>query len=349
MISGSRIAPGYAELRPLKAATSATFPVYKDLPDRLLKAVDLPDPAVAHVLGTCAGYAYANQDTVAMMMTRLGLEENRCLMIAETVDAMFICSTAFLVQSRCGRALILCYRGTEPVNAINWLTDADVNPQLLSFSFPNRPVPAEIHGGFYRNVRATRYAVVAALQRALNGQSIVEGGEPPPHALEGFYLTGHSLGGAMAALMGVMLLTEEPYRELGRKLKGIYTYGQPMVGNAALARACQDDAEIGRRFVRYVFAHDIVPELPPAASGDFVHFGSEYHLDLNSQGEAKPAAKPLTQLTHLADLLAAPFGFIAHQLKSLRNFPVQHSLYDHGPQNYVAALTPRGVHTEFGD
>jgi hypothetical protein len=54
MITGSKIAPNYQELRPMKAETSAAFPVYKDLPD----------------------------------LTKLGLEENRCLMIAEMVDAI---------------------------------------------------------------------------------------------------------------------------------------------------------------------------------------------------------------------------------------------------------------------
>src|ERR1700675_3612611 len=148
MLIDHAIAPSYEQLRPMKSPTSATFPVYSDLVDRLGNATH-PEGEVAHALGTCAGYAYADHNTVAMIMARVGLENNHCLMVSERVDAMFICSTAFLVQSKCGRAVILCYRGTEPSNFINWLTDADVNPERVSFPFPE-PKDIEVHGGFYR-------------------------------------------------------------------------------------------------------------------------------------------------------------------------------------------------------
>ena len=102
-------------------ACEPPFPVYVHLADNLVAAHDADkcerDPTVAHVLVTCAGYAYADADTVATMMTRLGLERHACVRLAQTVDAMFIFSTAYLMQSRCGRVVILCYRGTEPGDA----------------------------------------------------------------------------------------------------------------------------------------------------------------------------------------------------------------------------------------
>src|SRR5258707_8856825 len=128
MLRTEATAPSIAELRPLKTPTSSTFPVYKDLVDAMVKPSVHPDLAVAHVLGTCAGYAYSDAETVSMIMARMGLVDNRCLMVTENVDAMFICSTAFLVQSQDGRVVILCYRGTQPTNLVNWLTDADVDP-----------------------------------------------------------------------------------------------------------------------------------------------------------------------------------------------------------------------------
>ncbi len=113
------------------------FPVYDDLVADLLAAhlsnrVER-DATVAHVLGTCSGYAYADIETVATIMSRLGLHDNACVRVAQTVDAMFIYSTAYLVQSRCGRAVILCYRGTEPTNLGNWLEDADVGSASMTF------------------------------------------------------------------------------------------------------------------------------------------------------------------------------------------------------------------------
>lgn len=349
MFTGRAVAPKYDLLRPMKSRTSPTFPVYRDLADKLANASNFPDATVAHALGTCAGYAYSDQETVAMIMARMGLEDNYCLMVRESVDAMFICSTAFLVQSKCGRVLILCYRGTEPSNFINWLTDADVNPEKVSFPFPGLDSPVEIHGGFYRNVRATRFAVVTALKLALNGQSVLGTGETLKGPLEAIYITGHSLGGAMAALMGAMLIMEPVYKPIADGLRALYTFGQPMVGNPTFARACAENPFLGAKVFRYVFGHDIVPELPPTASGEFAHFGAEYRLESNSHGNPRKSPRPTTQLSNLAELLETPLGFLAHQIKALRNIPLQHSLYDHGPQHYIAALTPPNVRSEFGD
>jgi hypothetical protein len=40
---------------------------------------------VAHVLGTCAGYAYSDTGTVATVMARIGLGDNACVRVAQTV------------------------------------------------------------------------------------------------------------------------------------------------------------------------------------------------------------------------------------------------------------------------
>ncbi len=66
-------------------ADGAPFPVYDDQVMRLLAAhvpggtpgPESRDAAVAHVLGTCATYAYADPTTVATVMARLGLEDWR--------------------------------------------------------------------------------------------------------------------------------------------------------------------------------------------------------------------------------------------------------------------------------
>src|SRR4051812_29349704 len=88
----------------------APFPVYPDLPARLLHAhvgTDERDATVAHALAAGAGYCYSDLGTVAMIMSRLGMDECQCVRVAQAVDAMYIFSTACLVQSRCGRVAIL--------------------------------------------------------------------------------------------------------------------------------------------------------------------------------------------------------------------------------------------------
>lgn len=344
-------APSYDALRPLKARTTATFPVYHDLPAWLAKADTHPDATVAHVLATCAGYAYSDVETVAMMMARMGLEDNACRAIDMAVDAMFIQSTAFVVQSGDGRAVIVAYRGTEPVNLINWLTDADVHPEKVPFSFPDGEGEFPIHGGFYRNVLGTRHEVVSALQRAEQGKSVKDEGGSVPNPMEALYITGHSLGGAMAALLAVMLTTDASYAELAEKLRGVYTFGQPMVGSPGLAAACEAVPFLCDNVIRYVYRRDVVPALPPTLSGPFAHFGQEYHYrGTGAEARWRHREHPQEQAQWLAQLLLAPLSFVARQFQVTRGLRLlRYGLDEHRPQHYISALTPEGVRDEFGE
>jgi hypothetical protein len=343
-------APPYEELRPLKPLKTRRFPVYPDLANKLVATERHPDPTVAHVLGTCAGYAYSEPDTVAMIMARMGLKDNRCLKVAQFVDAMLISSTSFLVQSEDGGSVILCYRGTEPVSLINWLTDVDVNPEKVLIEFQDGTGAFEVHGGFYRNMRATRYQVVAALERALEGKSVFAEGGSVARPLEALYITGHSLGGAMAALTAVTLVTEPAYSSIAAKLKAVYTFGQPMIGSPALAEACDRHPFLGRRVLRYVYANDIVPQLPPKASGPFAHFGPEFQYKASEpKGDWERNHQSRKQLSNLLQVLTTPLSFLARQLRSFRNVPFRASIYDHFPHRYIAALKPSAVLTEFGE
>jgi hypothetical protein len=341
------VAPDYRYLRPLKKPESATFPVYKKLEDILGQATDHPDKVVAHVLATCAGYAYSDASTLAMIMARMGLESNHCREISEVVDGMLICSHAFLVQSSDGRVVILCYRGTEPLNFINWLTSTDVNPETVAIPFADPPVSFQVHGGIYRNVRATRHEVIHALHRALDGRSVRAKGKAMPQRMESLYITGHSAGAAMAAMMAVMLRTEAAYEPIADKLRAVYTFGQPMIGEPGLAQACDRDDVLHDNVIRYVYGSDVVPQLPPTVSGPFAHFGQELHCGPDST--ATPVDHPTQQLGNLAGLAIAPMAFITHQLRLFRNLPFHQSWYDHLPHHYITALTPAGVNSEFGD
>jgi hypothetical protein len=99
-------APSYRELRPFKEPTSDGFPVYPDLAERLATTDAHPDDDLRFVMAVCAAYAYGDASTLAMMMTRLGLERNHCRMVSVYVDAMFLTSVAYLIQSRDGRIAI---------------------------------------------------------------------------------------------------------------------------------------------------------------------------------------------------------------------------------------------------
>lgn len=352
------IGPTYQTLRPLgrPPVVPGVFPVYPDLVSKLVTPAHPADPdrrhpdkVVAHVLATLAGYAYADADTVSMMMTRMGLEKNRCRMIGEYVDAMFIDSTAFLVQSADGRVVLLAYRGTEPKNIISWLTDADVHPDKVGFQIGTGG-PYDVHAGFYRNVRATRFKVAEALRRASEGLPITAPHEASKRIrpMEALYITGHSMGGTLAAVMGLMLRTDDAYRDnFEGTLEAVYTIGQPMIGSPALAAACAAAAPFfTENVIRYIYQKDPIPHCPPRDTGPFANFGSEYHFTGKSWVRN---AKPVGQLATPLALLGAGGNFLIRQFPALRWLTVDYQFDDHFPHHYIAALTPPGVPTEFGD
>ena len=165
------------------------------------------------------------------------------------------------------------------------------------------------------------------------------------------YLTGHSLGGAMAALMAVMLSVEEEYVELfATVFKGAYTFGAPMVGSPEFATACAAHDFLDRNVIRYVYRKDVVPHLPPSDSDDFWHFGREYRY---GHSEWKDTSDdPITQMGDLIGLVELPLGFVASKFRGLRGLPFRFSVNDHGPQHYISAITAlTGGQTlnEFGD
>ncbi|MEU8272333.1 lipase family protein [Sphaerisporangium sp. NPDC049002] len=381
-------APTYDELRPYGHRETSGFPVYKNLETRLLNAVDHPDPEIAHLMATCAAYSYSDPRTLSMIMARMGLEDNQVRMIQTSVDAMLISSTAYLIQSRNGKVGILCYRGTDPLNFIDWLSNIDVEPERIGYQISD-PC-STVHAGVYRNVRATRYEVMDALRHACdrrpirgmrgdgassaNGSSQGEGGYGvDPSRLDGnleaLYITGHSMGGAMAALMGVMIRHERKYREaFADRLKAVYTYGQPMIGDPSFAEACETDEFLRDNVIRYVYDSDVVPHLPSTASGPFRHFGREHHYRVphlrnsivnmltyprcasqSRKGHWETRKHPTPQMAGLLGIPMSAMAYIARRFEATRSLPAVYSIDDHLPQHYISALTPPGVQNEFGD
>ncbi|MGZ7078526.1 MAG: lipase family protein [Thermoanaerobaculia bacterium] len=319
---------------------SEPFPIYEKLVEHLLAAhtreTDDRDRTVAHVLGTCAGYSYSDTQTVATMMSRLGLEANGCVRIAQTVDAMFIFSTVYLVQSRCGRVVILCYRGTEPSNLANWLGDADVGSDSMKYG---REV-LRVHSGFFRNVRATRFDVLQELKAALAGKSLLEPDRSVPHPMQALYVTGHSLGGAMAVLFALSVDGNEEHRAIAGRLRAVYTYGQPMTVGDPLPEVAQ---QVARKVFRHVIARDLIPALPAKPWGHFAHFGHEFRFE---NGDWQRAETPVAQLENLREI---PRSLLAFFATAKRREASRYTMAEHGPHHYLSALRPKGTVTEFGD
>lgn len=97
-------------------------------------------------------------------------------------------------------------------------------------------------------------------------------GDVKPRLKRGYttYLTGHSLGGAVAAILGTYLLDDE------FKLGGILTFGQPKFTNRAGAEAYRD-----LPLLRLIYQNDTVALLPDRTKKtgqEFVHTGEVINL-----------------------------------------------------------------------
>lgn len=318
------------------SSSAAPFPVYEHLAHELLAAhgagAGVRNETVAHVLGVCAGYSYADAQTVAMMMSRLGLHANACVRVGQVVDAMMIFSTAYLVQSSCGRVVILAYRGTEPTNIGNWLMDADVGS--ASIKCGNESL--RVHAGFLRNVRSTRWQVIEELRKAARGESLLDGSSVEP--MEALYITGHSLGGAMAVLFALSIACDDANRAIWERVRAIYTFGQPLTVGEALPH---DVSHVAAKTLRHINARDVIPALPASAWGRLTHFGEEYH---RVDGQWKRANTPVAQL-NMREIPRSIFSAIGPARKK----PSRYSVADHGPHEYIAALRPAGRLSELGD
>ncbi len=322
----------------------APFPVYPDLVDVLADPSTTGSfqrhPTLAHVLGTCAGYGYADLDTVATVMSRVGFEAEACVRVSQAIDAMFVYSTALLLQSRCGRVAILCFRGTETANMGNWLGNAEVGSDSSLLSGGECAPPLRVHAGFHLNVRATRWTLIQELKRALRAGSLLDPERNVPCPLQALYVTGHSLGGAMAVLFALSLRGQDQHRHIEERLRAVYTYGQPM----AVCEPVPDwIGGVARKLVRHVIPADPVPALPPVGWGPFVHVGQEYQLGSDRWVRSD---SPVTQAAGARPVIRS----ILDTLRPVRRSEsAPYLARAHCPQHYIAALRPPGRITELGD
>jgi triacylglycerol lipase len=146
-------------------------------------------------------------------------------------------SQAFVARQ--GDCVFVAFRGTEPLNLDNWLAD---------FKYPQRPlgpgIAGLVHGGF-------ALALDQIWQPALDAIA-----EISPDPASPLFMTGHSLGGALAVLAAAVLQLQAE-----RKVTAVYTYGQPRVGDQPFSSAY--DAALGEVTFRFVNDLDIVPHVPP--------------------------------------------------------------------------------------
>jgi hypothetical protein len=139
---------------------------------------------------------------------------------------------------------VLAYRGTVFDSAKNWL--ADVN------FVPTRWVAKGLtHSGFTR----TEQALWPFVESFFND---------PSHAKKPLWVTGHSLGAAVATLAASHIHKALPAVDI----EHIYVFAQPRVGDLTFVNGYVDDG-LDSKFIKFAGYNDAVSVLPLAGMGFF--------------------------------------------------------------------------------
>jgi len=283
------------------------------------------EPHRAYQLAYMSAWSYANLETFTDKLSLLLTENGEFLEFSVVNEGMFVSAYAQVLLMN--DTALVSFRGTEPTNIANWIVDAGT--AKVSF----RDIRA--HDGFLQNWQQVWSSVVEALTKWKNGSS----------SETKIYITGHSLGGAMAVLSAIEL--QQQHSELWSTVQGIYTYGQPMV----VDRADRDIAQerIGSKLYRHVYWNDLVPHLPPLSVGAYAHVGYELKSWGIPQRNSTDASKSTyewrqdNQATPVVSVLAAaPFAvadFVLHNIQWLSFLKMPWSMYDHNPALYVRVFT----------
>jgi hypothetical protein len=178
----------------------------------------------------CSAIAYDPEPVGIGKLRSLGLTGH--LLTGRGVDAFPMAVYAI----RSGTEAILAFRGTQSAGSI--LQDLKV--------IRRRTPEGRLHAGFADGYDDIHDGVVSRLRRA---------------SARRVWLTGHSLGGALAVVGANRL------EEAGFGVAGVVTFGQPMVAMPDLARVLA--RRFRGRYVAFVNGNDPVPR----AVLPYVHFG----------------------------------------------------------------------------
>ncbi|MGW5053754.1 lipase family protein [Actinokineospora sp. NPDC004072] len=252
----------------------------------------------AYWMAEAARLAYKGQEEIERTAREWGFDRVRHHETAFRPPFPLEDTQAYVAAS--DRMILVGFRGTEPKKIQDWLSDASTPP------WPGPAGNGYVHYGFAEALKSI-YPKVRdnVIEWRDNDQTI--------------WFTGHSLGGALAALAALHLYFEDP-RLLA---DGVYTFGQPRVCDAGLAEA-HDTAFEGRTH-RFVNNSDIVPLVPPAPA--FHHTKSLHHIDANGRvRDTMPVVNAL--FDRAKGMTSDPFA------------PASDGIRDHYINNYINALKP---------
>uniref|UniRef100_A0A2N9FZ24 Fungal lipase-type domain-containing protein n=1 Tax=Fagus sylvatica TaxID=28930 RepID=A0A2N9FZ24_FAGSY len=186
--------------------------------------------------------------------------------------------------------IVVAFRGTHPFDPEDWRTDVDL-------SWFELEGVGKIHSGFMKALglqkdkgwpkeieqgnNQRQFAYYEIRQRL---RDLLQKNEKAK-----FIVTGHSLGAALAILFLTVLAKHEE-EWLMDKLEGVYTFGQPRVGDSQMGDYMKKKLkQYNVRYLRFVYCNDIVPRIPyDDETRFFTHFGPCLYYNSFYKGKVLP-------------------------------------------------------------
>jgi triacylglycerol lipase len=202
----------------------------------------------AYALALASKLAYGSQEKVRIKLIEQGFK----VAFIDKPDPHKANKDTQLFIAHSGTAVVMAFRGTEKLK--DWLTNAQ-------FDFQNTP-NGRVHKGFDDALDSVWNQIIQTLA------DVHQYGQP-------LWITGHSLGGALAVLAAARLVLDiDP--NIYKSVHGLYTFGQPRVGDRTFVKTL--DNEIKPRYFRFVNDNDIVPRVPVRLN-QYQHGGSMRFFD----------------------------------------------------------------------
>jgi pimeloyl-ACP methyl ester carboxylesterase len=169
--------------------------------------------------------------------------------------------------------VVVSFRGTDTPQ--DWFGNfRQVWPVDLRGAGP--PARAAAHDGFQDAVDSVYPGILAAVRRQLGG------GRRP------LWVTGHSLGGALAALTALRLRWDLQGATATPPAVTVYSFSAPRICNPEFCRRFNQEVPI---CFRLTYRNDLVPSLPPPLGYD--HVATQHHFTPQpSPPKPKPGVQP---------------------------------------------------------
>ncbi len=226
----------------------------------------------------------AVQNTWGMKAKYISKTDNKHLIFHRSLDTQ-----AFIAGN--DKDIIVAFRGTEPINFTDWKTDLKLRKLPVPLANSNQKV--HVHEGFWQALDLVWDEIIEGIRTFHNqGQSI--------------WLTGHSLGGALANLAAFRLSQSSDF-----SFSGLYSFGQPRVGTSGFVDFSNKSYQ--NKFFRLVNNNDLVPLVPPLFLG-YRDLGQLYYLTANR----KVVKNGLPFIKAIKDRITGfkDFGRLDHDIKT---------------------------------